>query len=324
MTEPILSLNTTDVELSNDTQWNNSTNKFSTNELIVVYFSLVITLLGLVGNGIVFWFLMFRIQKTSFTVYILNLAFADLLLLFSAMTIFLYIFFRQSIGQMQKEIFNTGICITLAYYAGLFLLTAISVERCLSLTYPFWYRCQRPRHQSAIVSASLWVVSVLLTYMDYFGCNDEAFTKREWKCTAMTISTASLSLLIFSPAMVLSSLILFIKVWTKTWRQHSSKLYLVIVVTVSIFILFTIPPRILALLDYFKIVPMQFFTLYSWSLFCSVVNSAANPFVYFFVGRIGKQGVMGSIQGALQKVFKEDSEISQESAPTTEASEIKM
>ncbi|XP_030078339.1 proto-oncogene Mas [Microcaecilia unicolor] len=323
MTKPTLSLNCTDIEMINDTELNNSTTTFSTSEFIVVYFSMLITLFGLVGNGLVLWFLSFHFKKTPFTVYVLNLAVADFLLLLISKVVFLYIVcgaWKQiSVGP------SISLLLTVTYYAGLCILTAISVERCLSLTFPFWYRCKRPKYQSGITSAILWVVSILLTYIDIFGCNGTDYKNRELKCTVMIIGTSTLSLLIFSPAMVLSSLILFIKIWTKTWCQHSSKLYIVIVVTVIIFILFTTPPRLLSLLFYFNIIHVKnFFIVYTWSLFCSVINSAANPFVYFFVGSMGKQGVGVSIQGALQKVFKEDSDISQETAQDTEASEIKM
>ncbi|XP_030078326.1 proto-oncogene Mas-like [Microcaecilia unicolor] len=323
MTKPTLSLNFTDIELINGTELNNSTTTFSISEFIVACFSIPITLLGLVGNGLVLWFLFFHIKKTPFTVYVLNLAVADFLLLLISIVVFLDIVC--GVGkQLSKELIIL-LLLTVTYYAGLFILTAISVERCLSLMFPFWYRCKRPKYQSGITSAILWVVSILLTYIDYFGCNTKDFINSELKCTMMIISTSTLSLLIFFPAMVLSSLILFIKIWTKTWCQHSSKLYIVIVVTVIIFILFVVPPKLLSLLIYFKIIhEKNSFVVYTLSLFCSVVNSAANPFVYFFVGSMGKQGVGVSIQGALQKVFREDSNISPETAQDTEASEIKM
>ncbi|XP_008940576.1 PREDICTED: mas-related G-protein coupled receptor member X3-like, partial [Merops nubicus] len=32
------------------------------------------------------------------------------------------------------------------YFASMYLLTAINVERCLSALFPLWYRCRRPKH----------------------------------------------------------------------------------------------------------------------------------------------------------------------------------
>nr|XP_033775485.1 proto-oncogene Mas-like [Geotrypetes seraphini] len=324
MTKPTLSLNFSDIKLINGTELNNSTMRTSISDFIVVYFALAIALLGLVGNGLVLWVLFFRLRKTPFTVYILNLAVADFLLLLISMVVLLCIVCGLWI-QIEENLTITGFLLTAVYYAGLLILTAISVERCLSLIFPFWYRCKRPKYQSSLASAIFWVVSILLTCMEYFGCNDEEYRKSDLKCDVIIISISTLILLVFSPAMVLSSLILFIKIWTKTWRRHSSTLYIVILVTVVIFILFTLPPRILSLLMYLDIVHVQnFFVMYTWALFCNVVNSAANPFVYFFVGSMGKQGVGRSIQGVLQKVFKEDSDISQEAAQEIETSEIKM
>lgn len=47
------------------------------NELMIICITLLISLFGLVENGIVTWVLGFHIKKSTFTIYILNLAIAD-------------------------------------------------------------------------------------------------------------------------------------------------------------------------------------------------------------------------------------------------------
>ncbi|NXE28553.1 MRGRH protein, partial [Ardeotis kori] len=96
-----------------------------------------ICLCGLVGNGTVVWFLGFHMKKSPFTVYVLNLAIADFsLLLFLLVIHTLHIisnlsglsFFKYSMTQeVLMDLFLFW------YFAGMYLLTAMSMERCLSV-----------------------------------------------------------------------------------------------------------------------------------------------------------------------------------------------
>ncbi|NXL53896.1 MRGX2 protein, partial [Podilymbus podiceps] len=100
-----------------------------------------VSLCGLVGNGIVMWFLGFHMKQNTFTVYILNLAVADfsLLLLF-----FLLILAILSLTAICSYLYNfISFYIDFLFVAqflchffdlsSLGLLTAISVERCVSV-----------------------------------------------------------------------------------------------------------------------------------------------------------------------------------------------
>ncbi|NXW08148.1 MAS protein, partial [Fregetta grallaria] len=100
-----------------------------------------ISLCGLVGNGIVMWFLGFHMKQNPFTVYILNLAVADfsLLLLFfllilailslTAICSYLYDF----ISFYIDFVFVVGFLCHFFDLSSLGLLTAVSVERCISV-----------------------------------------------------------------------------------------------------------------------------------------------------------------------------------------------
>ncbi|NXW91674.1 MRGRD protein, partial [Alopecoenas beccarii] len=99
-----------------------------------------ISLCGLVGNGVVVWFLGFHIKKSPFTVYILNLAVADFTLLL--------LFFFVIMAFLSLTAVCSYLCKFISFYKFFFsfveflchvfdlgslgLLTAISVERCIS------------------------------------------------------------------------------------------------------------------------------------------------------------------------------------------------
>ncbi|XP_051710149.1 proto-oncogene Mas [Oryctolagus cuniculus] len=262
--------------------------------------------LGFVENGILLWFLCFRMRKNPFTVYITHLSIADISLLFCIfiLSIDYALDYELSSGH-HYTIVTLSVTFLFGYNTGLYLLTAISVERCLSVLYPIWYRCHRPKHQSAFVCALLWALSCLVTTMEYVMCIDTAEESHSRShCRAVIIFIAVLSFLVFTPLMLVSSTVLVVKIRKNTWASHSSKLYIVIMVTIIIFLIFAMPMRLLYLLyyEYWS----TFGTLHNVSLLFSTINSSANPFIYFFVGSSKKKRFKESLKVVLTRAFKDE------------------
>ncbi|NXS48368.1 MAS protein, partial [Balaeniceps rex] len=100
-----------------------------------------ISFCGLVGNGIVMWFLGFHMKQNPFTVYILNLAVADFsLLLLFFLLIFASLSFKEICSYLPNFIsFYVYFLFVVEFLCHFFdlsslgLLTAISVERCISV-----------------------------------------------------------------------------------------------------------------------------------------------------------------------------------------------
>ncbi|XP_027759356.1 mas-related G-protein coupled receptor member D-like [Empidonax traillii] len=142
-----------------------------------------ISLCGLVGNGMVVWFLGFHAKQSPFTVYILNLAVADfslillflliLMFFFTLVTFCTYLF--EVIPLYKHFVFVVGFLCHVFDLSSLGLLTALSVERCVSVLFPLWYRCHRPRHLSGIVSGALWALAGLFVSSLYvtYTLNEE-------------------------------------------------------------------------------------------------------------------------------------------------------
>ncbi|XP_006110401.2 proto-oncogene Mas-like [Pelodiscus sinensis] len=268
-------------------------------DVTIMSITLIISLLGLVGNGIVLWFLGFRMKRNPFTVYVLNLAVADTgFLLCSTAFLVAYWVGYPVCGFLEiidMLVLFAMLCVWMNS-TSLHFLTAISTERCVSVLYPIWYRCRRPRHLSAIVSALLWALSCLLCCSMVIFC--PVFISESCKASLLYIFV--LNVLIFSPAMVLSSLILFVKVRRCSQRRPPGKLYAVILLTVLFFLLFTLPYSVELLLSYLDISePTWMFH----ALACA--SSSINPFIYFLVGSYRKRRFRGSLKLALQRVFEE-------------------
>ncbi|NXK04047.1 MRGX4 protein, partial [Herpetotheres cachinnans] len=92
---------------------------------------------GLVGNMVVVWFLGFHMKKSPFTVYVLNLAIADfsLLLFLLVKLTFHMISTVCCIFSFQHDLTNYILMdlFLFWYFASMYLLTVMSIERCLSV-----------------------------------------------------------------------------------------------------------------------------------------------------------------------------------------------
>ncbi|XP_067388104.1 mas-related G-protein coupled receptor member H-like [Emydura macquarii macquarii] len=294
------SLTPTEFNLDYEAEYN-ETECLAYDEPPVTIYSIIllICLFGLVGNGIVLWFLGFHIKRNPFTVYILNLGTTDTCFLLCSVTCIITHMVKGSFCVDETFIFIFllfDLLSVLTYSNSLYLLTAISTERCLSVIYPIWHRCHRRRHLSAIVCALLWTLSILLAGPVAFFC---VILKNEI-CGISLLPVFVLNVLIFTPIMVLSNLTLFIKVRRSSQRQQPGKLYIVILLSVLFFLLFAVPMSVQMFLVFHNIYDSsEIFHM------LSSANSSINPFIYFLVGSYRKRRFRGSVKDALQSVFEE-------------------
>uniref|UniRef100_A0A8D0GHB4 G-protein coupled receptors family 1 profile domain-containing protein n=1 Tax=Sphenodon punctatus TaxID=8508 RepID=A0A8D0GHB4_SPHPU len=247
------------------------------------------------NNGRVLWYLCFWIRKNPFTSYITNLSIADIILptmmFFLSLNSHLTSFYHKSAYFLSLFGYNTGF----------YLLTAISVERCISVFKPVWYRCHRPKHQSAIVCVFLWALSCGVTAADYFLFH-EAFVYESTKYHKLIYCLYALNFLLFTPLLILSNLFLAIKIRRSSWRTHSSKRYIIILASVIKFLIFALPMRLVFILQYQYQSVISVF-LDELSMLFSTINSSTNPLVYILVGSSRKKRFKESLKVVLNRAF---------------------
>uniref|UniRef100_A0A8C9N4N7 G-protein coupled receptors family 1 profile domain-containing protein n=1 Tax=Serinus canaria TaxID=9135 RepID=A0A8C9N4N7_SERCA len=223
---------------------------------------LLICLCGLAGNGALLCLLSFC--RNPITVYIFHLAVADFIfLLFVATSLLLHLLEEVSCSTiMLREFLRLFFQLSLfCYTTGLYLLTAISIERCTSVLCPLWYRCHRPQHLSGFMSVLLWALPFVTVVILCLSLKPQ-------HCQVSLISMNALNLLFFAPAMCGS-------------QQHQPKrLDIVILLTVLLVLPFTLPLSLWTLLQQFGstiVSPQVVFSL-------TCIHSTINPFIYFSVG----------------------------------------
>ncbi|XP_078525203.1 mas-related G-protein coupled receptor member H-like [Lissotriton helveticus] len=297
-------------------------------QLTMNILAVIIIMIGLVGNAIVFWFLFIKIKRNQCTVYILNLAVADFTFLVGcAIYLMFFLFYLCGVkvteSDNEKVFFAGNLLYDIGFNASTFVLTAISVERFVSVLLPIWHRCHRPKWQSTAVSAVLWALSVLVTGLETFLCqnSDKYQEPGSGKCTAVYLFTSALFLVTVS-LMVLSSLTLLLEIRKTSKQCRPLRLYIVIIVTVMVFLLNVVPARVIGLLLYFKILPSEVYSLlffYITEIFTSI-HCSMNPYIYIFVGRWRKQGPGITVKQAFEKVFKEETESTWQTEATSMSS----
>ncbi|XP_069713435.1 mas-related G-protein coupled receptor member H-like [Phaenicophaeus curvirostris] len=259
--------------------------------------TLLICLSGLVGNGAVLWLLGFRIRRNPLTIYILNLAVADFtFLLFMVTSSLLYMMENASCSPVALLRYLRWLFLLslFSYNTGLYLLTAISSQRCMSILWPGIRHTQR---LSIMVCVLLWAFSITIITAVTSLC----LLSNQEHCRVALISMYTLNFLLFAPLMVISSTTLFIKVQCDSQQHQPRRFYSVIFLTILLFLLFALPLSIWNFLQQIIFTPMP--TQVVFLLAC--INSGSKPFIYFSVGTCQRGCSSVSLQAAFQRVFEE-------------------
>ncbi|KAL8181614.1 UNVERIFIED_CONTAM: hypothetical protein K2H54_013318 [Gekko kuhli] len=276
---------------------------------IIFYTELVTCIFGAVGNGIVIWLLGFRIKRNPFSTYILNLAVADFGVLLSVIvnTASPCLTFIASFDKFLMVSFGL---VLLLYSASQFLLTAIGIDRCVAVFFPLWHRCHRPPRLSTIVSALIWVLSILLTAI--------TCTRQSLNLYVIGIGDSyqfMVNAVFCLPIMTIATVFLCIKACLRARQHRRGKLLTIVLLTLLFFLLFGFPLNVMKILSDHNYVP-EYMKFVAALLAC--LNSSVNPVIYFLVGRQWKSRRKESMKMVLQKVFKEEEGCAEETPVETQ------
>uniref|UniRef100_A0A670ZEB1 G-protein coupled receptors family 1 profile domain-containing protein n=1 Tax=Pseudonaja textilis TaxID=8673 RepID=A0A670ZEB1_PSETE len=263
---------------------------------IFAILTMVFCLLGMLGNGLVIWFLGSSVKRNTFAIYIINLSVADFGLLTFELIIEIHWLFTHLYCDFPVELFQTGLL--LMYSAGQFLLTVISIDRCVSVLFPIWYRCHRPVHMFPAVCAVIWAISFILSSI-YFTIGSVHKYKLKYRLKYQFFVNAVLCL----PLMTISSVTLFIKICFISKIQRRRKLLTAVLLTLFFFLVLAFPLNVFYFIRYFSTYIHPNILYYGYLCIC--INSSINPLIYYLVGR-QKGKTQRSIKDLLQKLFKEE------------------
>uniref|UniRef100_A0A670IG47 G-protein coupled receptors family 1 profile domain-containing protein n=1 Tax=Podarcis muralis TaxID=64176 RepID=A0A670IG47_PODMU len=255
----------------------------------------MVDIFGLTEDVTVIWLLSFGMKRNCFTIFILNLAVADL-------------------GFLSSYFF-------LMYITGLFLLTAISTERCVSVLFPIWcvvvffplwHRFDRGPNSSTIICAIIWIFSFLLSAIHFALRMTGRFG------ASLLHYQLLVNALLCTPLMFISSLILFIKICCKAQQRKQGKLTTAILLALLFFLIFAFPLNAVYVSYCYYFPHLHSLMLIGFG--CSSVNSSINPIIYFLVGRRGRKSPSRvSMRAAISRVFKDVGDCTEDKKSRTES-----
>ncbi|XP_039373956.1 probable G-protein coupled receptor 152 [Mauremys reevesii] len=275
--------------------------------------------IGLPANAFIIWLTGWRLRRRGLSVFILSLATSD------------FLFLSTTVMQIMETLLDdnwvlgTAMCrlryflYDLTYHCSLFLLAALSVDRCLLVLLPLWYRCHRPLRLSSYICLGAWLVAALLNIKSFIFADVIRYPdgmlvcssirgQYEWPLRLLEVLVEGLFpfvIMVTTHAATLSH----------TFRHHTrppSKFYRIVAATLSAYVLLNLPFQIVQLLflvswehEEFnnRIFPFMVYFGYLINL-----NSSINPLIYIFFGSNICTGCGHHMTSSLATVLTEEQE----------------
>ncbi|XP_053547197.1 chemerin-like receptor 1 [Bombina bombina] len=295
---------------------------------ILVY--AVAFILGTIGNGLVIWITGFRMKRTVNTVWFLNLAIADFIFTFFLPLSIVYIAvgFHWPFGTFMCKLNSTIAFLNL--FASVFLLTVISIDRCLSVVQPVWSQNHRTPRLASMIAIAVWFIA-LTASLPYAFFRDTKTDDNSIKCfnnySLMGEDVSGLGLLRQRSLIITRFIISFVIPFTvivfcysviafRLRINHlatSTKPFKVIVAVLISFFVCWFPYHVFSFLELSYIMHdekhLHRILIVGVPITSSLafVNSCVNPFLYVFIGRDFKDTFHRSLLFFFEKAFSEES-----------------
>ncbi|XP_043849862.1 formyl peptide receptor-related sequence 4-like [Dromiciops gliroides] len=132
--------------------------KFALHMLFLIILSAT-SILGMIGNGLVIWVTSFRMPQNITKIWFLNLAVADFTFTaFLPIKVATLALGHWPLGQLACKLYHTLSMLNM--FASVFLLTLVSVDRCLCILQPLLARNHRTQCRVTLVAIGAWVLAL--------------------------------------------------------------------------------------------------------------------------------------------------------------------
>lgn len=233
-------------------------------------------------------------SRSHTTVYMINLAFADILLV---CTLPVRIYFHSGLWDPHPIICEiTGLIMLSNMYSSIFLLTSISFDRCIAVCFPMSSRVREGRKKAWCVCLGIWILTIATSLPIYIKKKQDNSSTENFTCfggfpfyateTAPLVSTLIIGFGIPLIVMILSSWGLIRAISKSTAVQTSDlvdsvRIKRMIITNLAIFLFCFLPYHIMLLILAYKS-SCSMLTAYRYSLMVACLNAMLDPVAYYF------------------------------------------
>ncbi|XP_043919798.1 C3a anaphylatoxin chemotactic receptor-like [Protopterus annectens] len=292
-------------------------------ELVSMVLYSITVIIGIPGNATVIWVAGLKMKRTVNTVWFVNLAIADFLCCLSLpfSIAHLAMHYHWPFGQVLCQMVSSAMVFNM--FASVFLLTVISIDRCVLVTNPIWSQNNRKPHLAVIVCATIWLLAFLMSLpvFLYREVHTDSFSDQSI-CTYTSdyVYVSRLRILLkFVFGFLLPFFIICICYGSITNKVRSSrftrsrKTFKVVVIVIVAFFICWSPYHIIEILSIFLHPGDTESNIHDWlqvldslTIGLAYMNSCVNPMVYVFTGQEFKEKVRKSVKQVFESAFSEE------------------
>ncbi|XP_071968975.1 C3a anaphylatoxin chemotactic receptor-like [Engystomops pustulosus] len=273
----------------------------------------MVSILGIIGNGLVIWIAGFRMKKTISSVWFLHLAIADLLCCASIpLSIVDVADISLHISHISANVHIPCIVITIMFplnmSASVLLLTAMSIDRWVSVMWPFWAKVHRTQKRVRITAGIIWAMSLLMTCLALYGTAWCMYNVKNLEYSNNISLWMELFILFVIPFLIISTsyVTIFLKLRKSKRPQRSQRPYRIITAVILCFFICWAPYHIRPLIFVMgKNNELQVGVVDSISKFLAYLNSCINPIIYVFMGQDFRHSFLRSIPFIVERAIRD-------------------
>ncbi|XP_068098455.1 chemerin-like receptor 1 [Hyperolius riggenbachi] len=298
---------------------------FQVTKILAILFDSVAFFLGTLGNGLVIWIAGFNMRKSVSIIWLLNLAFTDLLL-----NIFLAL-------QIVEEImdghwaFNPVMCNMVLTAVSLNMSTSavfemiISIDHCVTVTCPKWSGNHRTPKLALVISILIWIICSIFTFPDFAFSGIAHDLDNDFSYCAPVYAEDLHAFSWYQAMYFVRFIFVFLIPLTVMFLSHglllhwqrknkslsgSSQPFKRSVTTILCFFCMWFPFYLWPFLQFMDIeISFQVDLILSNIVFAlGFIDSCINPIIYAFSGRDFKGGILKSFPFLLESTFHENDE----------------
>ncbi|XP_075184160.1 LOW QUALITY PROTEIN: chemerin-like receptor 1 [Anomaloglossus baeobatrachus] len=283
-------------------------------KMAITLFSIFFAL-GIIGNGLVIWIAGFRMKKTISTVWFLHLAIADFLCCASLpvrIAEYSVPYLPNIFCYISMILFNINMT------TSVLLLTAMSIDRWVSVMWPFWAKVHRTCNVVRISAAIIWGFSFLFSGLIFYSTGSIFLDLIEWcliydfiddyvKMIKNRVKLLRFVIMCVIPFLIIvtSYVTIFYKIRKSKRSQRSQRSSRIITCVILCFFICWFPYYIWPLTPMYDIPDLLFYIVNTPIITLASLNSCMNPIIYVFMGQDFQHGFLRSIPTSLVRALSD-------------------